>query len=994
MKRYFKNGVVDVFLGIAFTLALVAPAHAQIEEGIPLSPILNARGPWQHAVVGSSFTSPGGFLEADASATLSLPAGSEVAAAYLIWMGSGGTPDRDVTMTFPDNFTAFFDASSFFENGSLVDPCDIIEIDMGGDFAYYHQCLLDVTTWVAGTPGGANGTYTLADATFDVGFPYNNVDDAAALYAGAFSLVVFYADPNDLYPRAIQMLTGLRFTQYTYSDVSQPLLPFQMTENGGRLTLVTLEGDQEFPVGGSCVPGSAETECDFLHLCAGSCEILNPVTDLSNAGNPLGNIFNETVYNEFTGTVTGVSETNALDIDTYDLVGPNPGTPRLPLNTYNNMQVGVQTGGDAVIQAVMVVEVTDFDQDGDGLSNIQEEDITGTDPTNPDTDGDGIWDGVEVFSGDPANATQIPYTDPLDSDSDDDGLCDGDQSVAGGAFDACLGEAAGGGEDLNNDGIRDANETDPNNPDTDDDGLTDGTEKLDGNYPGPLGPRTDPLNPDTDDDGILDGSEDLDGDGEFDLVDRETDPTDPDTDGGGEEDGSERGNGRNPVDDPTDDFGLGDDPDNDGLTTGFENGTSGTDPNDPDTDGDGLLDGVEVNGTNPTDPLNPDSDGDGILDGDEDRNHNGAHDPGELNPNDTDTDDDGLLDGTEDANHNGIHDAGETNGTNPDTDGDGLCDGAIAVGSVCVAGEDMDADGVRDATETDPRNADTDGDGLFDGTEVLDGNYPGPLGPKTDPLNPDTDSDGLSDGVEDADGNGQMDAGETDPTDPDTDDGGENDGSERNNGRNPVDNPADDFGGAMEVDTDGDGVPDDDDNCPTTPNSDQSDSDGDGVGDACDTVNDADGDGIPDDTDNCPTIPNPDQADADGDGLGDVCDAPGDVDGDGIPDPDDNCPTVPNPRQEDADGDGSGDACDAEAPDPCPENAHLEGSACYCNEGYAPAADGKSCEVWVPPAEDEAPTERVVAGSAAYSCASTDLGGFTPLGLVAALFVLRRRRRG
>jgi len=35
---------------------------------------------------------------------------------------------------------------------------------------------------------------------------------------------------------------------------------------------------------------------------------------------------------------------------------------------------------------------------------------------------------------------------------------------------------------------------------------------------------------------------------------------------------------------------------------------------------------------------------------------------------------------------------------------------------------------------------------------------------------------------------------------------------------------------------------------------------------------DTDGDGIPDVTDNCPTIPNPDQADVDGDGLGNMCD--------------------------------------------------------------------------------------------------------------------------
>lgn len=54
---------------------------------------------------------------------------------------------------------------------------------------------------------------------------------------------------------------------------------------------------------------------------------------------------------------------------------------------------------------------------------------------------------------------------------------------------------------------------------------------------------------------------------------------------------------------------------------------------------------------------------------------------------------------------------------------------------------------------------------------------------------------------------------------------------------------------------------------------------------------DSDGDGLTDNVDNCPSISNADQADFDGDGLGDVCDP--DIDDDGILNADDMCNDTP-----------------------------------------------------------------------------------------------------
>jgi len=158
----------------------------------------------------------------------------------------------------------------------------------------------------------------------------------------------------------------------------------------------------------------------------------------------------------------------------------------------------------------------------------------------------------------------------------------------------------------------------------------------------------------------------------------------------------------------------------------------------------------------------------------------------------------------------------------------------------------------------------------------------------------------------------------------------------------------------MVGDSDNDGIPDEDDNCPLTYNPGQEDNDTDDYGDACDNCwnvsnpsqEDSDGDGVGDACDNCISEYNPGQEDTDGDGIGDVCD---DEDGDGIYNDDDNCPLTYNPNQSNSDADSFGDVCDN-----CPniDNENQEdsdsdgvGDVCdNCPDNYNPEQENNDAD--------------------------------------------------
>jgi outer membrane protein OmpA-like peptidoglycan-associated protein len=165
------------------------------------------------------------------------------------------------------------------------------------------------------------------------------------------------------------------------------------------------------------------------------------------------------------------------------------------------------------------------------------------------------------------------------------------------------------------------------------------------------------------------------------------------------------------------------DKDNDGLGK-CEEEKLGTDPNNPDTDGDGLTDGEEVMKYK-TDPLKADTDGDGLGDGEEVMNY-------KTNPLKADTDGDGLTDGDEVLKY-------KTDPLKADTDGDGLTD-SEEVNGMSVDLKIVGKQAETKIFKTDPLKKDTDGDGLTDSEEVI--KY------KTNPLDKDTDGGSVDDFTE------------------------------------------------------------------------------------------------------------------------------------------------------------------------------------------------------------------------------------------------------
>ncbi|WP_394749841.1 T9SS type B sorting domain-containing protein [Spongiimicrobium salis] len=645
------------------------------------------------------------------------------------------------------------------------------------------------------------------------------------------------------------------------------------------------------------------------------------------------------------GEIDGFTDANNDGLDDATATTPLP----IP-NTDNNATDGP--------------DYLDIDADDDGIvDNIEGQSTADyTPPLDMDTDMDGLDDAYDTDDGGtaiiPENTDQMDAPDYLDMDSDNDGI---DDIIEGWDIDGDgTPETIPANADADNDGLDDAFDTD----DADND-PTNGqvpTDFPDVQLPG--GDRDWRQGLDSDGDGIDDDIDlDADNDGIPDID--ESDGNDPY--------GDEDGDGIPNWEDTTDDGDAGDgsttdytDNDGNGIPDVYDTDGDGI-PNhlDLDSDNDGIPDIIEAGGTDtdgdgridypvPGDPTSlndgngdgldddiattpledPDSDGDGVADRvDLDSDNDGIPDVVEAGG--TDTDGDGVLDGFVDADNDGFNDLvdadndtipGQNDGgtplPNPDSDSDGV-DDRIDI--------DSDNDGIPDVTEAggpDPDQdgrigtgpiTDADGDGFDDNIDTDDNTTPAPLDGTGTPLpTDDFDNDGRPNHLDiDADNDGITDATEAGGTD--TDGNGEidgfidadGDGWDDNTTTNPLpipntDNNMNDGPDYLDIDADDDGIVDNIEGQSTadyTPPLNM-DTDMDGLDDAYDTDNGGTA-VIPENTDQT-DVPDYLDRDTDNDGIDDIIEG-WDTDGDGT--------AETTPLGTDADNDGLDDAFDTDDAD-------------------------------------------------------------------------------
>ena len=266
------------------------------------------------------------------AATLTMPVGSTVRAAYLYWAGSGsaalGQVDADVSFgPTGSEVPITADGTYLIDNTGLSNNVDY--------FAGYKDVSAIVT---------ANGSYTLKNLTVQNGAPWSDAQSCA----GVWGMVAIYEHPSERL-RVVNLFQGFQ----PFQNSSFTLVPrnFRMATNdvaqnlpNGQVTHITVEGDETLNspdnkegLGLQTAPGAAT------------------FTNITSSLNPLGQEFNSTitrpvyVYDAVSGYYV-FDETAGTNGDGFEIDVPGPqvnsGGPRFGNSWGLDVDTHYINGGD------------------------------------------------------------------------------------------------------------------------------------------------------------------------------------------------------------------------------------------------------------------------------------------------------------------------------------------------------------------------------------------------------------------------------------------------------------------------------------------------------------------------------------------------------------------------------------------------------------------------------------------------------------------------
>lgn len=276
---------------------------------------------------------------------------------------------------------------------------------------------LDIDSPSAGVLVDSSGNPTTATVSIQAAGAFSRLNNSAISAGGLYSGYLFASPASDT------VFIDLQNIPYSRYDVVVYVMGFSGSVEG---LLTEINSGLEYTFAAPAILGDGDEPVWYRSA------------DQSTSSSGLAENFPNATHVIFRG-LSGPDQS-------FDLrrITDNPGLAAIQIvedldtdgdgmGDFYETSVGLDPNDDGSIDSAN--EGANGDFDGDGLFNIDEHNA-GTNPTDPDTDGDGYTDDVETDTGifvsyDVATGDGDTGTDPLIADTDEDGLLDGVETNTG-----------------------------------------------------------------------------------------------------------------------------------------------------------------------------------------------------------------------------------------------------------------------------------------------------------------------------------------------------------------------------------------------------------------------------------------------------------------------------------------------------------------------------------------------------------------------------------